>query len=168
MIIMILSVDPSAHDAKKQKYLVSRREYLQRVQEEKAYQKMLGRADTKPAASSDVQREMKSLSQHLSIGVNMIAAMATAFFVGYYITKNITSHETTVHAKIEISICRSWKETLRSEYDPYTAFLHDNVAHLGRPWGVDCHDDCRNDTVYYPRDETGSTRAIFGASSTPL
>ncbi|KAF0688400.1 Aste57867_19977 [Aphanomyces stellatus] len=83
-----------AADAKRAKYLETRRLYLQRMQEEKMYNKMLGKI-SKPAADSQMQREMKSVTQHMSIGLNMIAGMATAFFVAYYVTRTITDNETT-------------------------------------------------------------------------
>ncbi|OQR82428.1 hypothetical protein ACHHYP_16057 [Achlya hypogyna] len=81
-------------DAKHRTYLVQRRQYLQRRQEEKTYNQMLGKLE-RPKADSAMQREMKSVSQHLSIGANMIAAMATAFFVAYYISRSLTDNETT-------------------------------------------------------------------------
>ncbi|OQR81850.1 hypothetical protein THRCLA_11343 [Thraustotheca clavata] len=77
----------------KKAYLEKRRQYLQRRQEEKMYNKMLGKLDG-PKGDADMQREMKSVTQHLSIGANMIAAMATAFFVAYYISSSLTSDET--------------------------------------------------------------------------
>ncbi|ETV99019.1 hypothetical protein H310_08491 [Aphanomyces invadans] len=81
-------------NAKRTKYLETRRQYLQRVQEEKEYNKMLGKL-SKPKRDSEMQKEMKSVTQHVSIGINMIAAMATAFFVAYYISRTVTDNETT-------------------------------------------------------------------------
>ncbi|EQC30213.1 hypothetical protein SDRG_12064 [Saprolegnia diclina VS20] len=78
----------------KQTYLAKRRQYLQRRQEEKSYNQMLGKLE-RPKADSDMQREMKSVSQHLSIGANMIAGMATAFFVAYYVARSVTDNETS-------------------------------------------------------------------------
>ncbi|ETV66848.1 hypothetical protein H257_16785 [Aphanomyces astaci] len=85
--------EPEAN-TKRAKYLETRRQYLQRIQEEKEYNKMLGKL-SKPKRDSEMQKEMKSVTQHVSIGVNMIAAMATAFFVAYYISRSVTESETT-------------------------------------------------------------------------
>ncbi|RHY56043.1 hypothetical protein DYB38_011070 [Aphanomyces astaci] len=94
----MLTVEPEAN-AKRAKYLETRRQYLQRIQEEKEYNKMLGKL-SKPKRDSEMQKEMKSVTQHVSIGVNMIAAMATAFFVAYYISRSVTESETTVCSRI--------------------------------------------------------------------
>ncbi|RQM24240.1 hypothetical protein B5M09_006298 [Aphanomyces astaci] len=88
-----VQVEPEAN-TKRAKYLETRRQYLQRIQEEKEYNKMLGKL-SKPKRDSEMQKEMKSVTQHVSIGVNMIAAMATAFFVAYYISRSVTESETT-------------------------------------------------------------------------
>ncbi|CAK5223565.1 unnamed protein product [Aphanomyces euteiches] len=84
----------SAINAKRAKYLAARRQYLQRIQDEKEYNQMLG-SISKPKRDHDMQKEMKSVTQHVSIGLNMIAAMATAFFVAYYVARTVTQDETT-------------------------------------------------------------------------
>ncbi|RHY12664.1 hypothetical protein DYB25_004111 [Aphanomyces astaci] len=116
-----VQVEPEAN-AKRAKYLETRRQYLQRIQEEKEYNKMLGKL-SKPKRDSEMQKEMKSVTQHVSIGVNMIAAMATAFFVAYYISRSVTESETTV--------CMD--TTLSEPMHPHRCNIHPHAYSVDNP-----------------------------------
>lgn len=65
-----------------------------RCQDEKKYERMttqMKRATT----GTLIEKEMSSIRQHLSIGLNMIVAQITGFIALYMVAKTITADETT-------------------------------------------------------------------------
>lgn len=87
--------DPGAEQHVRNPELDKRRKYLQRLQEEKIYGKMVKRIARGPA-DSEIQREMKSAKQHMSIGVNVIVSKITAFIALYMVSRSVTTNETLV------------------------------------------------------------------------
>ncbi|TMW56241.1 hypothetical protein Poli38472_008889 [Pythium oligandrum] len=79
---------------KKQKYLDERREHLLRLDEEMRYGRLVKNVK-KQTASGELQRNLTSVKQHLSIGANMVVARIVAFIVIYMISRPLTDNETT-------------------------------------------------------------------------
>ncbi|DBA01695.1 TPA: hypothetical protein N0F65_010346 [Lagenidium giganteum] len=88
-----LAVEESKQRQKRITYMDKRRDQLLRLDEEMKYGRLV-RNIHKHSAAQDMQRGMKSVKQHLSIGANMIVARITAFMVVYMVSKPLTDSET--------------------------------------------------------------------------
>jgi hypothetical protein len=79
----------------RKKYLAKRREKLLRLDEEMRYGHLVKNVQT-TRASQELQRNLKSTKQHLSIGANMVVSRIVAFIVAYVASRPLTDNETTV------------------------------------------------------------------------
>ncbi|KAJ0405656.1 hypothetical protein ATCC90586_004459 [Pythium insidiosum] len=85
----------AADEKARQRYLAKRRKQLQRLDEEMRYGRLV-RNVKKETASKELQRNLKSVRQHMSIGANMIVSRIVAFIVVYMVSRPLFDSETKV------------------------------------------------------------------------
>ncbi|GLE03771.1 hypothetical protein PINS_up012673 [Pythium insidiosum] len=83
----------AADEKARQRYLAKRRQQLQRLDEEMRYGRLV-RNVRKETASKELQRNLKSVRQHMSIGANMIVSRIVAFIVVYMVSRPLFDTET--------------------------------------------------------------------------